>query len=492
MPSLSKMKITELKEELKNRGLSPAGNKEALIARLNADRRRTTPESSYADSAATPTTITTNKLSAVKSQRSSLPNGKSNSENSQQMPVAKLPSSPMRTSPTKRNLTPLLTKERVLPASEDDDYAIEEEELESDQEEGEKEKRGEHKRMSPRVTRTSLTRDPSLPIAREHPVTVLKNTVLYLLSVTKEVLRGVNLFYLAVLVAVIAVLVGSVIVLGRLEGGPYQEVLEAIRRTAIWHTYWAVLGAMSGLSILGRASHTFSHHLSPFIVRVATKAGECGSVKFPVFGEGAFKCTNEAAPLQAFQGAKLLFLTLIKVYPEILSWVAGHLVPDLVVYLIARFGSLAPNPFSSAPVGVANFSSTLMLALNPLFTSLMPLIAGYSTVDTDSFLWGLLAARLLITLARAFALIFFAMHGWVDPWLFNVIDSTIGRFFPNSFTRFLQSILMEERFRTLAHLQVTYGWLERALTAIHAMLYVTIVVQAMRVASRSYQQRKVK
>lgn len=364
------MRITELKEELKNRGLSPLGNKDALISRLTTDLKNAKGgKGSHASSPVSGGQKAGKARLELPRSQSASPAKTDRSLTKRTITGSGLTPSPKQatrgrsksTSPSKkqsRSSSPLRVKQRIG--------------------------------------------DPYMP-----PLNYLSNATLYFLDALLQFTQSIKPL------AIVSLLLGFTVVGTMLWfKGPHTPALESIQSAALWYGRWFVLGAIATTS-LGSTSKTFARYLVPFVSRVTNVAVGCGSTKFPVYGKKAFQCVDTNVPVDTLS----IFL---KAYYEVVAWSVGSLVGDLLYYVLGYLGKpprerridpkVRPFLLSYDP-RIAYVGIALLSLLPELFSEILAMNAGYFNFPLPEFLWSVLVGRLISAFTGALWTVFLFKPG---------------------------------------------------------------------------------
>lgn len=386
-------------------------------------------------------------------------------------------------SPIRRNLTPSLAEEDALPTSSEEETAS--------------------RKQSPRKG----LRDSSVA-EREHPLRVARNSVYYTIEVVRELARRPKALAIggALLLVALALLSSHHQVMEQTQafGSRFFQqfpLLLRVERNFVWMLYWAILGAASALP-LGITSYTFPTSLQPYIAKVARVALECGHTQFDVYGEEAFQCEGGSLDREgvALPNQVSLMPSIVgKVFREVFAFSIGATMADVLVYLLSRFASVAPNPLTGL-MKIKGPFAVFAVSLNPVLTALCPVLAGFSTVDTDDFYVGSTIARLLSNLLRALFVVFLMTDQAVELVISKLLahhdDVAVGvehahghehgqpvvQWLKASIKEYIQ----ESQFRVRSTRSLQYGTPEKILNGSVLAVLVVVFVQAMRVASKSY------
>ena len=112
--------------------------------------------------------------------------------------------------------------------------------------------------------------------------------------------------------------------------GPHQEYLRPYQNQAIWYFRWLILGVLSSVG-LGTGAHTFLLFLGPFIARVTSAAHVCQSLDFALYGPLSLLC-----PVEGAKSPMIIWKILNKIKWECFAWGLGTAIGELPPYLIAR------------------------------------------------------------------------------------------------------------------------------------------------------------
>lgn len=112
-------------------------------------------------------------------------------------------------------------------------------------------------------------------------------------------------------------------------------------------------------------------------MKVTDVTNGCEGTDFPVYGEQAFKCLHPPTKTSPSGGHSVSMPTIFsKVFPEVFAFVLGASLVDMLIYLISRFASVAPNPMT----GLMNIDGPFSV----FAVSINPALSMFSPVDPDS------------------------------------------------------------------------------------------------------------
>lgn len=339
--------VTKLKEELRNRNLSPAGNKTELIDRLErADRtgsatpkdRRGRPLTRYGNAFFFPVTRAPHiymcrddspSLVRTKSQSSSSPSRKVNTMTVNQLkeelkqlghsPVGKKSELMQRLQEAQASTNPFVEVSKQAQLSSPSP------------------RRRSHmspaaasagkKSLSTRHSGVSAISPDDIGLLTS-PLTTLGLAIRCIFSLLGDALDHaarhpifcINVTALSLLLVIINVM-----------DLPNQPHLRAIQAATVWYSRWIILGILSSIG-LGTGAHTFLLFLGPFIARVTTAAYVCMSLGFPLFGLESLLC-----PAGVYEKKDIAFwMVLNKIKWESFAWGLGTAIGELPPYLVAR------------------------------------------------------------------------------------------------------------------------------------------------------------
>lgn len=450
------MRVTELKEELRERGMSPVGNKEALLARLAADQKHGSV-----------------KLPSPNQSphRVSDPAAHAGWQSS--------PAKPKKLSPVKKTLV----FDESSSATEQDES--EQENIEAHQRRA-MSSSGRSLRKRSRSATPSRHQSPVLAgelSYRRTPLKIVTYATVYAADQARAFVYSLTAAQLTSWLLSLA----AALTLLLIDATPQLLFLENFRRSFLWYSYWFVLGLLASVG-LGSSANTFRLYLAPFLARVTQVASTCKSVDFSVFGPSAMKCTDTRVPID-------MLSIFVKVYFEIFAWTTGTVVGDLVYYVLGRFAHSAAFRHDAGWIGrVKRISRTflsragssgivLLSAFPSCFSELSALASGYFDVPFDQFAFACFGGRLASTLVQSIFVIFIfsdthaeGLLKQLPQWKSLHLTELVQRFIKNT------RALIVSRFYSITTVQILWQSMVVAVT-------VYVFLEALLGAAQSHPRR---
>ncbi len=113
-----------------------------------------------------------------------------------------------------------------------------------------------------------------------------------------------------------------------------RSIVGAALDAASWYGQWVVLGVFSAIGI-GNGPHTFQRFLAPFIGRVAAAARLCGTLNFATWGRSSLLCpTSDSASGQPASDAPGISILMLfgKIKWVAFTWGVGTAIGELIPF----------------------------------------------------------------------------------------------------------------------------------------------------------------